>query len=162
MKTILKSLLILSLTLTVIAKPKKGVLIDISLNPAGSFQIKAKVKGSLKKKGDMLVADKLVTKVSTFKTGVDLRDDHTKKKMLYKKFPTVVVTDVKAKNNQGIAKIKIMNKMKEIKFRYKDLDKKYAQAVFKLSLKELGIGGINYMGIGVEDTVKVTATVKKK
>ena len=162
MKLLMKIFLILSLTFSLQAKPKKGVTINVTLNPAGSFQIKGRIKGNVSKKGDMYVADKLVTKVSSFKTGIDLRDDHTKKKMLFKKFPTVEVTNVKAKNNQGIAKIKIMNKVKPIKFKYKDIDAKYAQAQFVISLKEFGIGGINYMGVGVEDTVKINAVVKKK
>ncbi len=162
MRHFLHFIIITLLAFSVSAKPKKGVKIDVTLNPAGSFTINARLKGSLKKKGDIYFADKLVTKVSSFKTGVDLRDDHTKKKMNFKKFPSVTVTDIRAKKNKGIAKIKIFNKTKKIQFTYKDLNAKYAQAYFNISLKEFGIGGINYMGVGVEDTVKISATVKKK
>lgn len=158
------SLVILSLFLTfsVFAAPKKGAVVQVNLNPAGSFQIKAKIKGTLKKSGTMLTAKKLTASVKKFKTGMDLRDEHTKKKLQYKKFPKILVTNVKAKGGIGTAKITIMKRAQKIKFKYKDLDSKYARAKFKLSLKKFGISGINYMGVGVEDVITITATLKKK
>ncbi|EQC50400.1 YceI family protein [Bacteriovorax sp. DB6_IX] len=158
------NLLLLSLLLSfsVMAAPKKGAIVQVNLNPAGSFQIKAKIKGSLSKKGSMLTAKKLTASVKSFKTGMDLRDEHTKKKLNYKKFPKILVTDVKAKAGNGVAKITIMNKAQVVKFKYKDIDSKYATAKFQLSLKKFGISGINYMGVGVEDIITVTATLKKK
>jgi len=152
----------LLLAVAVSAAPKKGALVEVNLSPAGSFQIKAKIKGSLKKSGSLLKASKLTASVKSFKTGMELRDQHTKKKLNYKKFPKIIVTGVKAKGGVGTAKISIMNRVQKIKFKYKDLSSKYARAKFKLSLKKFGISGINYMGVGVEDIITITAVVKKK
>ncbi len=158
------NLLIISMlmAISVTASPKKGATVSVNLSPAGSFQIKAKIKGNLKKSGGFLIADKITAKVKSFKTGMDLRDDHTKKKLKYKKFPKVIVTNIRAKSGNGTANISIMKKVRKIKFKYKDINKKYAKAKFKLSLKNFGISGINYMGVGVDDIITISAIVKKK
>ncbi|WP_127714077.1 YceI family protein [Halobacteriovorax sp. HLS] len=140
----------------------KGVIVDVNLSPAGSFQIKGKLKGSVTQKGDKLISNSLYASVQKFKTGMDLRDDHTKKKLEYKKYPKVEILKAAGKDGKGQAIIQIRSIKKKVSFTYKKLNSKYIQAVFNLSLKDFNFEGINYMGVGVKDIVKVTATVPVK
>jgi hypothetical protein len=141
---------------------KKGIVIDVNLSPAGSFQIKAKVKGSVYEKDGKLYSKGLYSLVKKMKTGMDLRDDHTKKKLQYKKFPKVEIVKAVAQNGKGSAIIKIREIKKKVSFRYKRISAKYIKAVFNVSLKDFNFEGINYMGVGVKNKVKVTATVPVK
>lgn len=140
----------------------KGVIVDVNLSPAGSFQIKGKLKGSVTQKGDKFISESLYSPVKNFKTGMDLRDDHTKKKLEYKKFPKVEIIKAAGKDGKGQAIVQIRSIKKKVPFTYKKLDSKYIQAVFNLSLKDFKFEGINYMGVGVKDLIKVTATVPVK
>ena len=142
-----------------LAGPKKGVTVAVELSPAGSFEIKGKVSGVVKKgKGGKLVAKKLSFKIAKLKTGLDLRDKHTKEKLSMKgKFPAVIVTAI-GKDGKGSGKIKVKGKTKKFKFTYK-VEGKMVVAKFPLSLKTFGFTGISYMGIGVQDKVEVTAVV---
>jgi hypothetical protein len=137
---------------------KKGISISVELSPAGSFEIKGKVKGKVKKSGAGFSAKKLSFKVKRLKTGMDLRDKHTKEKLEYKKYADVVVTDAKGSGGKGTGTINVRGKKQKFNFSYKEVGK-YVQAKFKLSLKSFGFSGINYMGVGVKDKVTVTATI---
>ena len=144
-----------------IAAPKKGVVVSVELSPAGSFEIKGRVKGTIKKKGKGFSAKKLTFSVSKLKTGLDLRDEHTIKHLSKKgKYNTITVI-AKGKNGKGNGIAKVRGKKKKFKFTYEQVGK-YIIAKFKLSLKAFGITGISYMGIGVDDTVEVVATVPVK
>lgn len=145
-----------------ISAAREEVKVDVQLSPAGSFEIKAELKGSLTKDAQgMYQAKKLTVKVKEFETGMDLRNKHTKEKLEFKKYPSITVSDIKAKGGKGIGVIKIMKKKKKIQFSYKEIAGGLLQATFPLSLKDFGISGINYMGVGVKDKVTVTANIKK-
>lgn len=140
---------------------KQGIKVDVQLSPAGSFEITtAKVSGKVKKTDTGYKAKKLSVKVKNFETGMDLRNKHTKEKLQSKKYPTISIRDIKAKNGKGVGTIKIMGKKKKIAFTYKEVASNLLEANFKLSLKNFGIEGISYMGVGVQDEVKVKATIK--
>ena len=141
---------------------KKGIIVDVNLSPAGSFQIKAKVKGSVYEKDGKLYSKGLYSLVKKMKTGMDLRDNHTKKALEYKKFPKVEIVKAVAQNGKGSAIIKIRSVKKKVSFSYKRISAKYIKAVFKISLKDFKFEGINYMGVGVKDKVKITATIPVK
>ena len=140
---------------------EKGISIAVELSPAGSFEIKGKVKGSVKKSGPGYLAKKLSFKVKRLKTGIDLRDKHTKEKLKYKKYSSIVVTDAKGSGGKGTGIINVRGKKQKFNFSYKEVGK-YVQAKFNLSLKSFGFKGISYMGVGVKDKVTVTATVPVK
>jgi polyisoprenoid-binding protein YceI len=150
---------LLSSSLFAGAKNKKGVKISVNLSPAGSFQIEFKsIKGSVKKVGGRLMAKKLTVKSGKLKTGLDLRDKHTKDKLGYKNFPKVVVTDAVSSGGKGTATLTIRGVSKKIKFTVKEAGR-FAKILFDISLKDFKFKGINYMGVGVKDKVKVQATV---
>lgn len=155
-------LLILLCVNFVLAAEKPGALISVELSPAGSFQIQSRVSGFLMQKDNMLVADKITASVSSFKTGMDLRDDHTKEKLNYKKYTQVEALNIKAQGGKGTAIIKIMDIQKPVSFTYSDVGENLAKAKFNISLKDYGIGGINFKGVGVEDKVEIEVTLKKK
>jgi hypothetical protein len=158
---LVKLLIIFSLSFGVFAA-KKGVTVDVNLSPAGSFQIKGKIKGSVTKNGDKFVSKDLYSPVKKFKTGMDLRDDHTKKKLEYKKYPKIEILKAAGKAGKGKAIIKIRSIKKKVSFKYKELSSKYIKVVFNLNLKDFNFEGINYMGVGVKDKVKVTAVIPIK
>tara|TARA_B100000925_G_C21960083_1_gene452984 strand:- start:335 stop:814 length:480 start_codon:yes stop_codon:yes gene_type:complete len=136
------------------ALPSDGTIsIHISLSPVGSFKITSenlKIKG-LKKEGDLITAKKISTKKADLKTGIDLRDEHMKKRI---KERTISVKNISAKNGKGSGEISINKIKKKISFNYNESDGK-TKADFKLNLEEFGIKDINYLGVGVNNNVDV-------
>ena len=136
----------------------KSVLIDVQLSPSGSFQIKTnKIKGKIKKSGDILSAKKITVRSKHLKSGIDLRDDHIRKRIGKK----VVITDAKGKNAKGTAKITFNGVTKKIPFTYKEKGKEVAIS-FKLNLKKFKVKDLTYMGVGAKDIIKVRASVPLK
>lgn len=89
---------------------------------------------------------------------MELRDKHTKEKLNSSEFPRITVFDVIAANGKGKGVIKIMKVKKPITFTYKESGSKII-ADFELKLSDFNIKGINYMGIGVKDIVKIKASL---
>jgi polyisoprenoid-binding protein YceI len=136
------------------------ISVKVKLSPAGSFNMEFKdVKGELKNINGVIQAKKLSAKVKTLKTGMDLRDKHSKEKLEYKKFPYITVTNIKAKKGIGVGTIKIKGISKKIKFKYKKAGSNMMMTKFPLSLKDFKFQSINYMGVGVTDKVMVTAKI---
>lgn len=130
--------------------------IDVSLSPVGTFKItsdKIKVKG-LKKEGDSISAKKISIKKNDLKTGIDLRDEHMKKRI---KERTISVKNISAKDGTGKGTIVINKVKKEIKFNYKE-DGEKIKASFSINLPDYEINDINYMGVGVEN--KITLNIE--
>lgn len=133
--------------------------VNVNLSPAGSFEIKSnKIIGSVSKQDNVYSADKINVPVKSFSTGLDLRDKHTKEKLNYKKYPSVKISNAKAKDGKGTAKIKIMDVEKNINFKY-SLDHGSIKVSFTLKLSDFSIEGISYMGIGVKDEIDISANL---
>ena len=132
-KSILIKFLIVSIISLTSFAAKKGVVIDVNLSPAGSFQIQGKVKGSVYEKDGKLISKGLYSIVKKMKTGMDLRDNHTKKTLQYKKYPKVEILKAAAKDGSGNAIIKIRNVKKKVSFKYKrkvqSISKQYLRLV---------------------------------
>ena len=141
----------------------KGIVVDVSLSPAGSFQIKsAKVKGKMVKSGDGKIrSNGLKVSVRSLKTGIDMRDDHLKKRLMHKKFKKVEIVKAIGAKGRGVGIILVKGIKKKFKFSYKEMGN-MIKAKFKLSLKDFKIKDLSYMGVGVEDKVTVIATVPLK
>lgn len=138
----------------------KGLKVFVDLSPAGSFEITtSSVKGKVSKAGGSLSADKITTTVKSFSTGLELRDKHLKDKLEENKYPRITISNAKAQGGQGEATLEVRNVKKKIKFTYKELSSKFVEVKFALSLKEFQFSGINYMGVGVKDTVNVEAVL---
>lgn len=139
----------------------KGVIVNVDV-PGMSFQAKSsKIKGKVMKEGAGYKVSKLSVKVKSLKTEMDLRDEHLRDKLDYKKHSNIIVTDGVASSGKGKAKIEIKGVKKDITFTYKEAGGLFV-AKFPLSLKDFGITGISYMGLGVKDKVVVEASVPIK
>lgn len=160
MKNLLLSLLLV-LSFSVYAA-KKGVDVTVNLSPAGSFHVEStKIKGKLIKKGKGYTAKEIYVKVKTLKTGIDLRDDHMKKRLNPKKHPKIVVSGVVAKGGKGKGNIKIKGIKKPFKFTY-DVSGKIMKAKFKLDLSKFKVKDLKYMGVGAKKIVEVKANIPIK
>ncbi len=136
-----------------------GVEIDIKLSPAGSFKAKTtKIKGLAKQSDGAVVSNQVIIDLRTLKTGIELRDNHLKKRLLVDKHPIAKLLSAKGKNGKGEAMISIMGKEHKISGTYKTKGK-FLVSEFKMSLSTLGIDDVNYMGVGVKDEVLVKVTV---
>lgn len=149
-------------TFNVLAADSKGVDVTVNLSPAGSFHIQSKkVKGKLNKKGDTFTAKELSVKIKSLKTGIELRDDHMKKRLAPEKHPSIIVSDVIAKNGKGKGKITIKGIKKAFSFNYKT-NAKLMMADFTLDLNHFKVKDLKYMGVGAKNIVHVKANIPIK
>lgn len=139
-----------------LSKAEVGVVADVSLTPAGDFKATMnEISGSVTVKGDTITANDVRVKLANLKTGMSLRDKHTKDKYLeVKKFPEAILTIGSGKSGKGTGKLKIKNIEKDISGTYKIVGNNVL-AEFPIKLSDYGIKGIKYMGVGVDDNVMV-------
>jgi polyisoprenoid-binding protein YceI len=164
MKHLSLSMMILSTTFAAsLAQAKGNAAADVALSPAGSFVAKTdEVAGEAIQEGDTVKAENIVVKLDSLKTGIPLRDKHAKDKYLEtKKFPDAVLTKAIGKGGKGKGRLKIRNIEKDVEGTYK-VDGGNLTANFPIKLSDYGITGIKYMGVGVDDQVKLTVTVPVK
>lgn len=136
-----------------------SVKVDVQLSPAGSFEIKApRVRGQVVREGGALKASQLRVAVSSLNSGIELRDEHMKEKLKMSEHPQIVVLNAQGQGGKGTAEIEIAGVKKPIQFTYQEKGRT-AEVRFKLSLKDFGIAGISYMGVGVQDTINIVAEV---
>lgn len=149
------------ISLQVYAQAK--VVVDVKITPAGSFKAETKdVSGVAVVKGDEILADKISVNLKNLDSGISLRDNHMKNKYLeVAKFPEAILTMGKGKNGHGTGTIKIKGIEKPVKGDYK-INGSMVEATFDLKISDFGITGVKYMGAGVGDTIKLTATVPVK
>lgn len=135
------------------------VTVDVVLNPMGNFKAKTEsISGHAIVTGTDVSAQNIKVDLRTLKTGIELRDKHTQKHLRTDKYPEAILSIAKGKNGKGIGRIKINGEEKEIKGTYKIVGKNL-QANFSLNLPDFKITDINYMGVGVEDEVKVQVVI---
>lgn len=140
----------------------KDVVVDVSLTPAGSFQIKSKkVKGKLKRSGDKIVADGVKVSVKSLKSGIEMRDKHMFDRLEYKKHSKIEIVKAIGQSGKGKGIIKVRGVEKPFAFTYKEMGKEI-EAKFKLNLKDFQIKDLRYMSVGVEDIVTITAKLPVK
>lgn len=142
-----------------------GVVAEVALTPAGDFKANIPdVKGEAVSKGESVSAENIVVELKGLKTGMTLRDKHAKDKYLeIEKFPTITLVKAIGKGGKGKGRIKMKGIEKEVEGTYKIAGSELT-ADFPIKLSDFKIIGIKYMGIGVDDVVKihVTVPVKKK
>ena len=140
-----------------------GAVVDVVLIPAGDFKAKTDdVKGTATLAGDTVKAENIIVPLKGLNSGIKLRDDHTKKKYLeIEKFPDAVLVKAEGKGGNGKGRIRIRNIEKDIAGTYK-VEGSHLTAEFPLKLSDFGIVGIKYMGVGVDDNVKIHVTVPLK
>lgn len=135
------------------------VTVDVVLNPMGNFKAKTEsISGNAVVNGTDVSAQNIKVDLRTLKTGIELRDKHTQKHLNTTQHPEAILSIAKGKNGKGIGRIKINGQEKEIKGTYKIVGKNL-EADFSLNLPDFKITDINYMGVGVEDEVKVHVVI---
>jgi hypothetical protein len=143
-----------------VAVAEQSILVKVALFPVGSFDMTSPmITGKGIKKGDTYTAAELKVPLSSLKTGISLRDEHMREKLLEKQYPDILVTDIAASNGKGTANISIKGVKKPIEFTYKDAGDGTAEATFPLNLPDFKIEGISFKGVGVEDKVEVIAKI---
>lgn len=137
-------------------------IVDLKLRPAGSFKVKSSdVKGFAVQKGNMVEAKNIVVGLTKVKTGITLRDTHTKKHLEVEKYPEAILVSAQGQGGKGKGILKIRNISKPISGNYKIQGSKLI-AEFPIKLSDFNITGIKYMGIGVDDNAKVLVSVPIK
>jgi hypothetical protein len=137
-----------------------NVVVKVSLFPAGSFEIKSdKIEGKGQKAGDTYTADEIKVSIASLDSGIDLRNEHMRKRLNPNGETHVVVKNIKAGKDSGTATITIAGVSKDISFKSKDNGDGTATANFDLNLPDYQLKDINYKGVGVEDKATVEATI---
>jgi hypothetical protein len=157
----LKLMVVLSfLSMNIFAQ---SVSADVELFPAGDFTAKSsELSGYMvQKDGALLLGRPLKVKTSSFKTGIDLRDEHMVKYMGGSKHPYITVSKGMGKGGKGIALVNFNGKDKKVKFEYK-ISGSSVNVDFKIKISDFGIDDVSYQGIGVEDEVAIKAKVPLK
>lgn len=136
------------------------VVISVNLNPAGSFQgVSQKLKGQLLKNGEMITSKGSISvSIESFKTGIDLRDEHMWKHMNSSKHAKAILTELKAQNGNATAVLEVNGVKKPIKITYKLL-KDEVVAHFNIKASEFNLKKAEYLGVGVDDNIKIEAVL---
>ena len=136
--------------------------VAIKLKPAGNFTGKtSKVTGFATMKGANVEAKNVVVDLRTLETGIEVRDEHTKKHLAVDKFPEAVLVSATGSGGKGTGVIRIKGIEQPIAGTYK-VEGGNLVADFPLTLSKFQITGIKYMGVGVDDTVKVSIAIPLK
>jgi hypothetical protein len=152
--------LVLFVSLPVFANSK--LVINVQLNPAGSFQATSdSLQGSLVKKNGLFSADEIIVNVKSLKTGIDLRDQHFWKHLNFEKFNKVVISNLKGQNGKATAQLEVAGVKKPVTISYKE-DGTNIVAKFKVKSHDFKLPPADYMGIGVEDEVEGEVTMPFK
>lgn len=144
---------------TVAAFAKAKVSIFVSLSPAGSFTaVSEKPKGNLFRTGDSFTADKISVTIESFKTGIDLRDEHFWKHLNSTKHDKAVLTNLKASGGKATADLEVNGVKKPVNISYKVSGDEVA-AEFSVKASQFDLKKAEYLGVGVEDNVKIEAVI---
>jgi polyisoprenoid-binding protein YceI len=133
----------------------ENVVVSVVLNPMGDFKAKTNdITGFATVKGTEISAENVVVKLTNLKTSIELRDKHVQKHLETTKYPDAVLVSAKGKDGKGTGTIKIHGVEKPISGTYKIVGKN-VEADFDLNLPDFNITDLSYMGVTVEDKVKL-------
>lgn len=158
----MKTLIAVSLLAFSFSSFANKVVFNVSLSPAGSFQaVSNKAKGNIIKTGDALTADKITVSIESFKTGIDLRDEHTWKHMNSAKNPKATLSDVKGQGGKATGQLEVNGVKKPVNIAY-TVAGENVNAKFSVKASEFGMSKAEYLGVGVNDVINVEATLPFK
>ena len=124
----------------------------------GSFTaISEKAKGRLLKQGNRFTADRISVFADSFKTENPLRDKHFTEYISGGKglpHPRIDILNLEASEGKGKATLAVNNVKQPIEIKYKEQDK-YVDAEFEVKASDFKLPKANYLGIGVQDEVKI-------
>jgi polyisoprenoid-binding protein YceI len=148
----------LALCLLFAASPafaQSKISVVVGLTPAGSFTaVSEKMKGDVIQDGTTYVADKLTVLIESFKTGINLRDEHFWKHLESDKFPKATLSNLKASNGTGTANLEVHGVTKPVAITYTE---KAGQITAHISTQSslFGMPKATYLGVGVKDDVNI-------
>lgn len=149
------TLALLLLLISSVAFAKAKVSVFVSLSPAGSFTaVSEKPKGNLFRQGDTFTADKISVTIESFKTGIDLRDEHFWKHLNSTKHDKAILTNLKASGGKATADLEVNGVKKPVAMSYKVTGDEIV-ANFGVKASQFNLKKAEYLGVGVEDDVKV-------
>ncbi len=153
----------LLLILSVVTAKAQEAVVDVSLRPAGSFKGKTtEVKGTAVQKGDRVEASNISVNLASLKTGISLRDEHTKKHLETEKYPEALLVSATGQGGKGEGLIRIRGIEKKVSGTYK-IEGSNLVAEFPIKFSDFNIKGIKYMGVGVDDNgvIHINVPVRK-
>lgn len=158
----MKTLVVLSLLTLSFSSFANKVTFNVTLSPAGSFQaVSNKAKGNIIKTGDSFSADKISVSIESFKTGIDLRDEHTWKHMNSSKHPKAILSDVKGQGGKATGTLEVNGVKKPVNIAY-TVAGENVNAKFSVKASEFGMSKAEYLGVGVNDVINVEALLPFK
>ena len=147
-------------SLTSFAEEK--ITLFVGLTPAGSFQaVSKKPKGNLIKEKGAFTADKITVTIESFKTGIDLRDEHFWKHLQATKHPKATLYDLKAQGGKGTANLEVNGVKKQITISYVEKGTE-VMAKFKVKASDYALPKAEYLGVGVDNDVPIEITLPFK
>lgn len=159
MKFIMVLALILA-SLSCFAEEK--ITLFVGLRPAGSFQaVSKKPKGNLIKEGGAFTADKISVSIESFKTGIDLRDEHFWKHLQASKHPKATLSNLKGQGGKATATLEVNGVKKPVSITYSEVGTE-VQAKFKVKASDFALPKAEYLGVGVDNEVPVEVTLPFK
>lgn len=145
-----------------IAFAENKVVLYVTLSPAGSFQaVSKKPKGNIIKQGDTFTADRISVSIESFKTGIDLRDEHTWKHLNSSKHSKAVLTNVKGQGGKATGVLEVNGVKKPVNIVYKTAGQD-VNAKFAVKASDFGLSKAEYLGVGVNDKITVEAVMPYK
>lgn len=158
----MKTLIAASLLFLSFSSFANKITLNVSLSPAGSFQaVSNKAKGNIIKQGDAFTADKISVSIESFKTGIDLRDEHTWKHMNSSKHPKAILSDVKGQGGKATGNLEVNGVKKPVSIAY-TVAGENVNAKFSVKASDFGMAKAEYLGVGVNDLIAVEATLPYK
>lgn len=152
-------MLVVSLLLSFCVFAESKITLFVTLSPAGSFQaVSKKPKGNLFKNGEEFTADKISISIESFKTGIELRDEHTWKHLNSSKHPKAILTALKAKAGKAEAVLEVNGVKKPITISYKEQGQEIL-AKFSVKNSDFKLEKASYLGVGVDDLIQVEAII---
>lgn len=139
--------------------------IAVSLSPAGSFIAESEqlqVEGELRITPQGFRARNISVLISSLKTGIDLRDDHMRKKYFeMEEFPKAILIEGQGSDGKFQGKLQVHGVVRAVQGTYQTSGKSL-EAKFQCKLSDFKIQEAKYMGVGVDDEVTVSVKLKGK
>ncbi len=137
-----------------------SITVYVKLSPAGSFKAKSeKLKGTVIRDGANFTSEKLSVTIDTFKTGINLRDEHFWKYLKHPSIQKIILTDLKASGGRGTGVLEVNGVKKPVEISYKEEGSR-VQANIKTSAKLFNLPPEKYLGISVLDEVNIETQVE--
>ena len=141
------------------------VQLELQLSPAGHFFGKSqeiKVEGNLTKTQEGFKAEDITLPIASITTGIALRDEHLKKKYLESDtFPKAKLIKATGKGGVFEGQLQVHGVTQPISgtFLFRDNN---LEVYFTCRISDFKIEEPRYMGIGVDNDVKVKVTLRTK